>query len=79
MVVSLLSQHYLLPTGVSQFSHPPEIVFHIAPDGTLTGIKLTKSSGNTYVDDACVDAAKQAGRLPAPPPNIHGMRVQCQK
>ena len=79
MVIGLLSQNYQLPIGVKQFSNPPEIVFHMAPDGTLSGIKLTKSSGNSFVDVACVDAAKQTGKLPAPPPSLHGMRVQCQK
>jgi len=79
MVIGLLSQNYQLPIGVSQFSNPPEIVFHIAPDGALSGIKLTKSSGNSFADVACVDAAKQTGKLPAPPQSLHGMRVQCQK
>jgi len=80
-VVGLLHQNYNFPAGISidQIKNPPEILFHIAPDGTLTGIKLTQSSGNSFVDDACVDAAKLTAKVPPPPPSTHGMRVQCEK
>jgi TonB family protein len=80
-VIGLLHQNYNLPAGITldQIANPPEIVFRIAPDGTLSGIKLTKPSGNAFVDDACMDAAKLAGKVPPPPPTIHGMRVRCEK
>ncbi len=80
-VVGMLHQNYNFPAGLTpdQIQNPPEIVFHIAPDGTLTGIKLTKSSGNSFVDDACVDAAKLTAKVPPPPPTVRGMRVQCEK
>jgi protein TonB len=80
-VVGLLHQNYNFPAGLTpdQLQNPPEILFHIAPDGTLTGIKLTKSSGNSFVDDACVDAAKLTAKVPPPPASVHGMRVQCEK
>ena len=45
-----------------------EISFHIDPSGTITGVRLTKPSGNSFVDDACVDAAKMTAKLPPPPP-----------
>ena len=80
-VVGLLHQNYNFPAGITidQIKNPPEILFHIQPDGTLAGIKLTQSSGNNFVDDACVDAAKLAGKVPPPPPGTRGMRVQCVK
>jgi protein TonB len=80
-VVGMLHENYNFPAGLTpdQIQNPPEIVFHIAPDGTLTGIKLTKSSGNSFVDDACVNAAKLTGKVPTPPPTVRGMRVQCEK
>jgi len=80
-VVGMLHQNYNFPAGITvdQIKNPPEIVFHIRPDGTLVDIKLTKSSGNNFVDDACVDAAKLTGKVPAPPSSVHGMRVQCEK
>ncbi len=80
-VVGMLHQNYNFPAGLTpdQIQNPPEIVFHIAADGTLTGIKLTKSSGNSFVDDACVGAAKLTAKVPPPPPTVHGMRVQCEK
>jgi TonB family protein len=79
-VVGLLHQNYNFPAGITidQIKNPPEILFHIQADGTLAGIKLTQSSGNSFVDDACVDAAKLTGKVP-PPPTVHGMRVQCEK
>ena len=80
-VVGMLHQNYNFPAGLTldQIQNPPEIVFHISGDGTLTGIKLVKSSGNNFVDDACVDAAKLTGKVPPPPPTVRGMRVQCEK
>jgi len=80
-VVGLLHQNYNFPAGLTpdQVQNPPEIVFHIAADGTLTGIKMVKSSGNNFVDDACIDAAKLTAKVPPPPPSLHGMRVQCEK
>jgi TonB family protein len=80
-VVGMLHQNYNFPAGITidQIKSPPEILFHIQPDGTLAGIKLTQSSGNSCVDDACVDAAKLTGKVPPPPPTVHGMRVQCEK
>ena len=80
-VVGLLHQNYNFPAGITldQIKNPPEILFHIQADGTLAGIKLTQTSGNSFVDDACVDAAKLTGKVPPPPPSVHGMRVQCEK
>ena len=40
-------------------AHPPEIQFRIAPGGAVSDVKLTKSSGNPLVDDACVSAARR--------------------
>jgi len=80
-VIGLMHQNYNFPAGLTpdQIPNPPEILFHISADGTLTGIKLVKSSGNNFVDDACVDAAKLTGKVPPPPPSTHGMRIQCTK
>jgi protein TonB len=80
-VKGTLQQNYNLPAGITidQIKTPPEILFHILPDGTVTGVKLTQTSGNSFVDDACVDAAKLTGKVPPPPPTVHGMRVQCEK
>ena len=38
----------------------------IGADGTLIGIKLIKSSGNSFVDDACVNAAQPTAQGAAP-------------
>ena len=80
-VIGLLRQNYNLPPGLTpdQISKWPEITFHIAPDGTIRDVTLTKLSGNTFVDDACLDAAKLTAKVPPPPPTVHGMRIPCEK
>jgi TonB family protein len=80
-VVGLLHQNYNFPAGINvgELANPPEISFHIGADGALADIKLTKPSGNSFVDDACVDAAKLTGKVPPPPPGTRGMRVRCEK
>jgi TonB family protein len=80
-VKGLLTQNFELPAGIApgQIANPPEIRFHIGADGTLSDIKLVKTSGNTFVDDACVSSAQNTRQVPPPPPSIHGIRVACEK
>jgi TonB family protein len=80
-VLGLLRANYNFPAGLTPDQIPvlPEITFRIAPDGTIGDVELAKSSTNSFVDDACVDAAKLTGKVPPPPPTMHGMRVQCVK
>ena len=79
----MLRQNYNLPAGMTpeQITTPPEIRFHFGDDGTIGDVKLTKSSGNPLVDDACVDAAKLTRKVPPPPPTFHkrGISVACEK
>lgn len=77
----LLMQNYNLPAGIApdQIQTPPEIKFRIGPDGTLSDIKLSKSSGNSFVDDSCVQAAQLTRKVGPPPSTIHGIRVACEK
>lgn len=82
-IKGLLTQNYALPAGIApdQVQTPPEIRFVIGADGALSGVKLTKTSGNSFVDDACVNAAKLTGTVPTPPPAFRnrGIRVTCEK
>ncbi|MEO8212150.1 MAG: TonB family protein [Myxococcales bacterium] len=80
-VKGMLLQNYNLPAGIApdQISTAPEIRFHISADGTLTDIKLSKSSGNGFVDDACVQAAQLTRKVGPPPPTVRGIRVACEK
>jgi len=78
-----LLQNYNLPAGLNadQIPVPPQIRFRIGPDGTLSDIKLTKTSGNPLVDDACVSAAQLTRKVPPPPPGskVRGLVVACEK
>jgi TonB family protein len=79
----VLRQNYFLPAGLApdQIATPPEIRFRFKDDGTISEVKLTKSSGNPLVDDACVDAARMTRKIPPPPPDFHkrGISVACEK
>jgi TonB family protein len=79
----LLTQHYALPPGIaaSDVPNPPEVRFKLGEDGTLSDIKLMKSSGNSFVDDACVSAAQQTAKVPPPPEKFRnrGIGVACEK
>ena len=67
----------------TQIAKPPTIRFTIGADGGLTGIKLLKSSGNSFVDDACVER-RQADRQGAAATRRSTVRAwyersQCEK
>jgi TonB family protein len=82
-VKGMLVQNYNLPAGIApdQIAKPPTIRMTIGADGHLSGIKLLKSSGNSFVDDACVNAAQATGKVPAPPAQYsgRGIAVECEK
>jgi len=82
-VKGTLMQNYALPAGIAidQVPKPPTIRITIGADGTLLGIKLHESSGNSFVDDACVSAAQTTRRVPVPPANWanRAIGVECEK
>lgn len=82
-VKGMLQQNYNLPAGIApeQIAKPPTIRMTIGADGTLSGIKLMKTSGNSFVDDACVNAAQATAKLPPPPAQYsgRGIAVECEK
>jgi TonB family protein len=80
-VTGMLRPNYNLPAGIApdQIATPPEIKFRIGPDGALSDIKLSKSSGNSFIDDACVQAAQLTRKVGPPPPSLHAIRVACEK
>jgi TonB family protein len=82
-IKGMLLQNYALPAGMApdQIATPPEIRFRFSEDGTISDVKLTKSSGNPLVDDACVNAATLARKIPPPPSTFtkRGISVACEK
>src|SRR5262245_8577275 len=81
-VSGLLRQNYNLPAGITveQIPIPPVVRFTIGVDGTLSNIKLAKSSTNPLVDDACVSSPQLTRKVP-PPPNgrARNLSVECEK
>jgi TonB family protein len=81
-VTSAIQQNYNLPAGMApdQIAEAPEIQFKVTAEGTLTGVKLAKPSGNALVDDACVSAAQQTRKVPPPPGGkSRAYLVACRK
>jgi TonB family protein len=81
-ILGQLRQNYNLPAGMApdQIQTPPEIRFTIGADGTLSGAKLTKSSGNPLVDDACINAVQLTRKVTAPPGGkARGLAMMCEK
>lgn len=82
-ITGMLMQNYNLPAGMApdQIPTPPEIRFRLGEDGALSDVKLTKSSGNPLVDDACLAAAKQTRQVSPPPPTFkkRNLGASCEK
>jgi TonB family protein len=82
-IKGLLTRNYALPPGIAadDVANPPEVRFRLGEDGTLFEVKLMKSSGNSFVDDACVSAAQQTAKVPPPPEKFRnrGIGVACEK
>jgi protein TonB len=53
--------------GVALAGQQPAVVFEIARDGALRGIRVDKSSGNPYYDQAAVRAVTEANPFPPLP------------
>jgi periplasmic protein TonB len=83
LVIDTVKQNYTMPAGLTpdQIPELPEIQFKVGPDGRISNVKLTKSSGNPLVNDACVSAAQQAQRVEQPPPGGKAKiyAVACRK
>jgi TonB family protein len=81
-ILGQLRQNYNLPAGMApdQIQMPPEIRFSIGADGTLSGAKLMKSSGNPLVDDACINAVQVTHKVTPPPGGKpRGLAMTCEK
>jgi periplasmic protein TonB len=81
-VIQVMLPNFNLPAGIApeQIATSPVIKFRLSPEGVISEVKLARSSGNNFVDDACVQAAQLTRRLPAPPAKYRrGMQVACEK
>jgi protein TonB len=81
-VAAAVRQNYTTPAGLApdQIATPPEIQFRVGADGTISGVKLLKSSGNPLVDDACISAAQQTHQVDKPPSGkAKPFAIACRK
>ena len=54
-------------SAISQPGLVAAVRFQIAPDGTVSDVRLEQSSGNAVYDQTAVAAVQRVGRLPPPP------------
>jgi protein TonB len=82
LVAAAIHQNYTTPAGLTpdQISSPPQVQFRVGADGTISRVKLLKTSGNALVDDACVSAAQQTRQVEKPPDGkARSLGIACQK
>lgn len=75
-IYNAVRRNWVTPTGLVTDAElatlSATIKVRIADDGTLSDPVLSKSSGNQYFDDSCIQAVKSTGRVPPPPENLRG-------
>ncbi|AHB47806.1 cell envelope biogenesis protein TonB [Hyphomicrobium nitrativorans NL23] len=72
-LVAHLNRHKRHPGGGARGT--ASISFTINRSGSVTGVRLTRSSGNAALDQAAVALARRASPVPAPPSNVGGGSV----
>ena len=72
-LVAHLNRHKRHPGGGA--TGTASISFTINRSGSVTGVRLTRSSGNAALDRAAVALARRASPVPAPPSSVPGGSV----
>lgn len=72
-LVAHLNRHKRHPGGGARGT--ASISFTINRSGAVTGVRLTRSSGNSALDSAAVALARRASPVPAPPSSVSGGTV----
>lgn len=72
-LVAHLNRHKRHPGGGARGT--ASISFTISRSGNVTGVRLTRSSGNPKLDQAAVALARRASPVPAPPSSVGGGSV----
>ncbi|TWG98313.1 protein TonB [Mesorhizobium sp. J18] len=71
-VVAWLNRHKRYPRSARSRGEEGtvQVRFTINASGTVTSVRITRSSGNAALDEAAVDMVRRASPVPAPPPQI---------
>jgi TonB family protein len=73
-IYAAIRQHWTTPTGLVSDSElatlSADVRVSISAEGTLGNPRVTKSSGNQYFDDSCIQAVKATAKVPPPPANL---------
>ncbi len=72
-VVAAIRKNWVVPALISEEDLKglkALVRLRISEDGTLSDVKLHKSSGNALYDDACVQAAQATNKVDPPPASV---------
>lgn len=72
-LVAHLNRHKRHPGGGARGTS--SIAFTINRSGNVTGVRLTRSSGNSRLDRAALALARRASPVPRPPSSVKGGRI----
>ena len=65
-IKALLDGNFARPDGVHQ-SLKATVEFRVERDGRISSTRIARSSGDSVLDQAALDAFRRVGRFPAPP------------
>ncbi|MCY1431618.1 Protein TolA [compost metagenome] len=63
LIVSLVSQQWTRPPSARN-GMSVEVLIQMLPDGTITNVSVTRSSGDSPFDSSAVAAVRNVGRIP---------------
>lgn len=65
LILQAISEHWIVPPGVDKKLYS-ELMIHLAPDGQVLDVQITKTSGNRALDNSVRAAVLKASPLPVP-------------
>lgn len=65
LILQAIGQNWLIPDSVDK-NLSCILMIQLAPDGTVLGVQISKSSGDTALDQSATSAVQKASPLPVP-------------
>ena len=76
IILNKIAENWLNPYAGQARPHTATVYFIIEKDGTITGVKLEKGSGDAAYDASCNRALLATEKLPPLPPEFTGTRLK---